>query len=302
MQISDYLDQDDIKRLTAKSDLQASRLLIQNWLIVGLLFWLVTAWTNPFSIALALVLLAGQQLGLSVIMHECGHNTFFTSRRLNQFFGQYFAANPTFGDLHGYARGHTVHHQKAGTADDPDLPNYQAYPVSKASFQRKVIRDLTGQTGFKLMSYVFASAAGVLSGNAEKRHSAWPFAQQILVNIVLAVILGLLFAPWAYLLWFGSLMTIYMLIVRIRQVAEHANVPNALDRDPRQNTRTTLARWWERLVFAPNYVNYHMEHHFMASVPCYKLPALRQLLLKRGALDDVPVFSGYGQVLRHAVI
>jgi len=44
-----------------------------------------------------------------------------------------------------------------------------------------------------------------------------------------------------------------------------------------------------------------MEHHFMASVPCYRLRALREHLRDRQALDDVPVFRGYAQVLRHAV-
>ena len=39
----------------------------------------------------------------------------------------------------------------------PDLPNYQAYPVDGTSFRRKVLRDLTGQTGFKLI-------AGILRG------------------------------------------------------------------------------------------------------------------------------------------
>jgi fatty acid desaturase len=44
-----------------------------------------------------------------------------------------------------------------------------------------------------------------------------------------------------------------------------------------------------------------MEHHFMASVPCYRLRELRKHLRLQHALDDVPVFRGYGQVLRHAV-
>ena len=61
------------------------------------------------------------------------------------------------------------------------------------------------------------------------------------------------------------------------------------------------APWWQRLIFAPFGVNYHMEHHFMASVPCYRLRALREHLRRQSALADVPVFRGYGAVLRHAV-
>jgi fatty acid desaturase len=78
-------------------------------------------------------------------------------------------------------------------------------------------------------------------------------------------------------------------------------VPDLFDPDPRMNTRTVDAPWWQRLLFAPNGVNYHMEHHFMASVPCYRLRALREHLRNRQALADVPVFRGYAQVLRHTV-
>ncbi len=301
MNIRDIFSPTEIRQITARSDARAAFLLAKTWALIGLIFWLVTSWTNPVSVLAALFLLGGQQLGLTVIMHECGHQTFFASRKLNSFFGQYFAANPTFSDLHYYASTHAVHHRKTGTAEDPDLSNYSAYPIDKESFKRKIVRDLTGQTGFKLLSYVFGSAAGIVSSNPQRRAAAKPFAQQVVVNIVLAVLLGLLFAPWAYALWFGAILTTFMLIVRIRQVAEHAAVPDSLSDDPRQNTRTTLASWWERLLFAPNYVNYHLEHHFMASVPCYRLADFHTLLRKRGILNDTPVFNGYYQVIKHAV-
>ena len=29
------------------------------------------------------------------------------------------------------------------------------------------------------------------------------------------------------------------------------------------NTRTTRVRWWERFLLAPNFVNYHLEHHLL---------------------------------------
>ncbi|MFK7730276.1 MAG: fatty acid desaturase family protein [Pseudomonadales bacterium] len=302
MNIREILSSSEIRSLTARSDFWAIFLLLKTWLLIGLIFWFATSWTNPFSILLALLLLGGQQLGLTVIMHECGHQTFFASKRLNAIFGQYFAANPTFSDLHYYATTHAEHHRKAGTSEDPDLANYSSYPVKKGSFKRKLLRDVSGQTGFKLLSYVFGSAAGIFSGDSQRKAAAKPFVQQVLANVVLAIILGVVFAPWAYALWFGSILTSFMLIVRVRQVAEHAAVPDCLSPDPRDNTRTTLASWWERLLFAPNYVNYHLEHHFMASVPCYRLPDLHRLLRERNVLDNTPVFRSYYEVLNHAVL
>lgn len=301
MDRTQFLSDQEIRHFTSKDNWLAWRTLALSWAGIVGIFWMVDTWTNPLTIILALVLLPGRQLALAVITHECGHGTFFKSRRLNGLVGQYLAANPVFTDLNNYARGHTRHHQLAGTREDPDLPNYQAYPVSADSFRRKVKRDLTGQTGYKLIRFILSQARLIASSDSESRARAKPFVQQLAVNALLATALGLLFQPWMYLLWLGAYMTTYMLVVRIRQVAEHANVPDLYDGDPRNNTRTTIPRWWERLIFAPNYVNYHLEHHFMAAAPCYRLKSLHELLQQRGAYNDTPIFHGYASVLRHAI-
>ena len=299
MKINDYLTRDEVAQFTAKSDLHAWRLVVGNWLAIAVIFAIVATYTNPVTIVLAVILLGGRQLGLSVLMHECGHRTLFRTAKLNDVIGQWLCALPVMNDQPSYARGHLEHHRKAGTVDDPDLPNYQAYPVSRDSFRRKMLRDLTGQTGFKLMGYIFRGASGAIS--REKRDSALPFLQQLGVQLALFMILNAFGIGWTYLLWAVAYLSVFMFIIRVRQVAEHAAVPDLFDPDPRMNTRTVDAPWWQRLVFAPNGVNYHMEHHFMASVPCYRLRALREHLRNRQALDDVPVFRGYAQVLRDAV-
>jgi fatty acid desaturase len=300
MKINDYLTRDEVAQFTAKSDLHAWRLVVGNWLAIAAIFAIVATYTNPVTIVLAVILLGGRQLGLSVLMHECGHRTLFRTAKLNDVIGQWLCALPVMNDQPSYARGHLEHHRKAGTVDDPDLPNYQAYPVSRDSFRRKMMRDLTGQTGFKLMGYIFRGASGAIS--REKRDSALPFLQQLGVQLALFMVLNACGIGWTYLLWAVAYLSVFMFIIRVRQVAEHAAVPDLFDPDPRMNTRTVDAPWWQRLVFAPNGVNYHMEHHFMASVPCYRLRALREHLRNRQALDDVPVFRGYAQVLRHAVV
>ncbi len=302
MNIADYLSKDEIRYFTSRDDGLAWRTVLKTWALLLAIFWMATSWTNPLTIMIAVILLAGQQLGLAVITHECGHRTLFKTQRLNDLVGQYLAANVVFSDMFKYAKGHTSHHKLAGTPDDPDLPNYKAYPINSESFKRKMKRDLTGQTGYKLLRFVFTSARGIFSADPETRRRARPFAEQIAVNAAFAVFLGVFFAPWAYLLWLAAFLTTYMMIVRIRQVAEHAAVPDLYDADPRLNTRTTIASWWEQLLFAPNGVNYHLEHHFMASVPCYRLREMHELLKSRGCYDETRIFQGYGEVLKHTVV
>ena len=69
---------------------------------------------------------------------------------------------------------------------------------------------------------------------------------------------------------------------------------------PPRNTRTTLASPLERLLVAPNYVNYHLEHHLVMTVPHYHLPRMHRMLRERGVLDGACVERGYGPVLRLA--
>ena len=59
-------------------------------------------------------------------------------------------------------RGHLQHHRLAGTGDDPDLPNYQDYPITRERMKRKVRRDLTGQTGWRELKGIYGKAVNLL--------------------------------------------------------------------------------------------------------------------------------------------
>ena len=104
---------------------------------------------------------------------------------------------------------------------------------------------------------------------------------------------------WLYpLLWLVPLATWYQLVSRIRNIAEHAVVPD--NDDPLRNTRTTRANSLERLLVAPYWVNYHLEHHLFMFVPCWRLPAAHRALLAAGLGERMEIQPGYGAVLKRA--
>ena len=104
---------------------------------------------------------------------------------------------------------------------------------------------------------------------------------------------------WAYpLLWLLPLLTWQMVITRIRNIAEHAVVPDSSD--PLRNTRTTRAGFLERLFIAPYYVNYHLEHHLLFYVPCYNLPRVHKILSRSEHAGRMEVQPNYLAVLRLA--
>ena len=89
-----------------------------------------------------------------------------------------------------------------------------------------------------------------------------------------------------------------MVITRIRNIAEHAVVPDS--DDPLRNTRTTHAGFLERLFVAPYYVNYHLEHHLLFYVPCYNLPRVHQILSRGPHAGRMEMQPSYAAVLRLA--
>jgi fatty acid desaturase len=99
--------------------------------------------------------------------------------------------------------------------------------------------------------------------------------------------------PWVYGFWVLSYFTPFPLFLRIRSLAEHACTEASLDMF--RNTRTTRAGLLARMTVAPLDVNFHMEHHVLASVPYFRLATLHRMLRERGA---VPAAPGYLEVLR----
>ena len=299
MRPSDVLSVQEREKLLERSDFRAWMHVLSTWTLIFGILMLVGYFPSVMTLLFAWIVLPGRQLSLAVLMHEAGHGSLFTTKDLNTWIGQWLCALPTLGDLASYARGHTAHHRLAGTDEDPDLPNYRAYPINKRSLYRKWTRDLTGQTGFKLLAALATGAGSQMS--KETVGSSNLLAKQVLVHLVFASILIALGVGWTWFVWMGTFLTSYMWVVRLRQVGEHAVVPDLYDSDVRMNTRTVEAPFWQRFLLAPNNVNFHMEHHFMAGVPCYNLPKLRSTLKSKGLLDGVPEVRGYGQVLKLAV-
>ena len=100
------------------------------------------------------------------------------------------------------------------------------------------------------------------------------------------------FGVWASVLlyWIFPLATFLMAILYLRDMGEHFGMP-ALGVD---GSRTVIAGWLERLVIAPNGVNFHAEHHLYPSVPFFRLYRLHQILIKDAGYRDTAVIThGY---------
>lgn len=301
--VNELLDSAQIVELRKRSNCWGFYLVAHCWVTIALACALFVWLPNPATFILAAMVVGSRQLGLVILMHDGAHGALCRSRELNDFLSQWCCAFPMLADTFIYRRYHLKHHARTLADDDPDLVLTGHYPVTRASLRRKLLRDITGQTGFNQRRAQFAAAMGP-GGRPFSELLRDLFAnlgRHITVNVVLFACCAAAGHWYLYpALWIVPLLTWQQLVLRIRNIAEHAAVPDRTD--PFKNARTTRANLLERLFVAPYWVNYHLEHHLAMWVPCYRLPLLRRFLIGNGYGDDMLSADGYLEVLNQVTI
>ncbi len=312
-----FLSVEEISQLRQKSNLKAFLEILHTWGWIAFAFALAGLYPNVLTISIALFILGGKQLACAIIMHDASHYALFKSKRVNEWVGNWLGAYPIFHNVAQYRPYHLQHHINTGSEKDPDLNLANGYPATKASIARKLFRDLVGITGLKGYVGVFAMHIGVLQYNLGGEVVKTPKEQRTLKHIaanawqnlrypmlaqaILFALFWLIGLPWLYLLWIGALLTTNNFCLRVRSMAEHSMVPDRTQE--LTNTRTTYANWLERMLFAPHYVNYHVEHHLLMSAPPYNYPQMHRLLKERGYYSQGGLLeNGYWKILKMAVI
>ncbi|TNE57967.1 MAG: fatty acid desaturase [Alphaproteobacteria bacterium] len=296
-----YLSLEESRWVAERSDWKGAALVAHAWALIFGAMALFFYWPNPLTFIAALMVIGGRQLGLAILMHDGAHGILFKTRKINDVVSQWLCAFPVFSETWSYRNYHLKHHRFTQTEKDPDLSLSAPFPITKESLRRKIIRDLTGQTALKQRRAQLRAALGRPDWPFEKRAKFFvsKLGGAILVNLILLAILSLWGHPFAYLyLWVLPFATWHQLIIRIRNIGEHAVVPD--HQDIFMNARTTKAGWLMRTLLAPYYVNYHAEHHMMMYVPCYHLPRAHELLRRKGYHEQMTIAPSYREVLRIA--
>lgn len=304
--------------LTKKSNIMGTISVAKDWGLIVFAFVICFLWPNPLNFFVAIILLAGAQVGLSILMHDASHRSLFSNDKVNDFVGEYLCALPTFNSLAGYRAYHMAHHRLAGTIDDPDLHMTEQYPVSKASLRRKLLRDISGLTGIKSLIGLLGMKCGYwqykLNGltirvDYEQKQTSLDYAKTFIKNNGL-VSIGWQIGMWAvlyslghglsFVLWVLAYLIPFPLFLRVRQIADHAVVEEMLSTNPLLHARSSQANWLEKLLISPHHEHYHLEHHFLATAPSWNLPKLHAILMKEGLIPANNQATGIIDVLRRA--
>jgi len=281
------------RELRQIADMRNAFVVLAVLALPALLVWAVVALDHWVAVVAAIPVMASAQLRFYILHHEAAHRLLFSNRRINDIVGvNILGWLPLGTGTHGYRRGHVNHHRDEFGPKEPDFLLYSLYPISRSSMRRKVRRDATGVSGWRIIKPRF-------TGLLQREHlpiSLRFFAGQALVFCLFA----LAGSPWLYIfLWVVPYLTWYQVVNRLRSIAEHAGMTRSDDR--RLTSHIVEQSPIARLLFAPFNVGYHLAHHVDSGVPFRNLPRLRQILIEDGYVHDTLIWPSYRSLWRALV-
>ncbi len=270
----------ELRRIrNGRSALALASLGAQVFAIFAGAIWLA----HPLGYVAAFVLLGRVMVCLNILGHEAVHRTLFASQKVNDWVGRWLLSYPAWVAFELYRRGHMAHHRDEMGPDEPDLALYRGYPITRASLRRKLLRDATGISGWKLVK-------GLLRGLGKPR-SRGVAARILGVQLALLTVATVFGRPELYLLWLGPYLTQWRVANRLRAIAEHGGMIRSSDR--RETTHQVRQRPLARFFMVPYHVGFHLAHHVDMGVPCWNLPRLQRELELSGWVPGSLVYPSY---------
>ena len=272
----------------------------------GIIFWIALTLNNPLFYVVAFLLIGRTNAQLLALMHESAHRLLFSNRLVNDFVGRWILGYPSFTNTDGYRRVHRAHHRQEFGPNEPDIALYANYPVTRASFWRKMRRDAFGKTGWRLLRQQLRDAvqtetvhsatvnsetvnSGAVRSNTQRKIFAF--------HLIAFLASVLIFNPYIYVgLWLLPYLTVWRVMNRLRSIAEHGGL--RADSDRRVTTHSVRQHWLTRFYFVPFNLGWHIAHHLDAGIPFRSLPEYHKQLRLAGFVSDVYEYRNYRQLWR----
>jgi fatty acid desaturase len=266
------LDKAVFKKLSEKAPSPWLKDAFVDWCVMVIAMYTALYFNNVLAYVFALFVLGNRQHALAILGHDGTHFTLFRSKKLNDAVTNVCAFFPVGLTASGYRNLHFLHHKHTNTAHDPELMHRGAkapqwdLPNTPKNIFKYAVWDLFG---YSLSDYAMIIA---FSKPSHKSSYAYLAAYHI-AFISISVAVGLWQLP---LLWYGALVTTFMMFFRLRTWLEHQGS---------DDTHRLHLSFLEGVVLSPHNAWYHYEHHHWPSVPYSKLPELRK------SMKDKPIIT-----------
>ncbi len=251
--------------------------------------------------AMVVVIVAVCQHRLSGLAHDASHYVLFRNRLANELVSDLFLMFPIVAMTQTYRASHLGHHQFVNDPErDPDLVRLKGlphvFPIAKARFwMRYVVKGLWPPA---MLPYLFGRAkAANLSGPTDVELRS-VYRKKVAKSLrgaywlsLFAVIHALHGWPIFFLFWVLPLLTVYPLLMQLREIAHHSNAPDDGDLT---NSRVFRVNPILGVAVFPYGQAFHLTHHLFAMVPHHRIQRVHDLAMRnREYRDRVIVCRGY---------
>ena len=276
------------------SNFKNSFSVILSLLLPPLIVWVSMIYSHPLIWIFLILCMGIAQNRLFIIHHEAAHRLLFSNQKINDLIGIRLIGWLAFGSgSHGYRIGHIRHHRDEFGPQEPDFVLYSFYPISKSSMSRKLLRDLSGISAFRILRPRFQRLNDL-------RHLR--LTVSFLSGQLMIVALFWIFSNLAmyFFLWILPWVCVYQFLNRIRAITEHGGMTQSSDR--RRTTHYIRQNRLANFFFVPLNVGYHLAHHVDMLVPYRNLPLLDQALMEDGYISSDLIWPNYRSLWKALIL
>ena len=277
-ELASAVSREELKALHRKSGARHLLIAARQFALLGLSTWALIAISNPV-VWIPLAFVQGFTIfNFTVLLHEVVHHTVFDRRRpaLERALGWLYAV-PSGISAGQFTRWHLDHHAELGSSDD-DPKRHHLSPKRNARW-------------FKLL-YCSPALFPIYFRAARKESATYPvdlqrriaFERRVSIGVhlsilaLIAIAAGVGAAVRAYVI---PVFFIFPIAFTLNRLGQHYDIN---PHDPTAWSTLVRGHWFWDFAFLNS--NYHLEHHYFAGVPFYRLPALQRALL--------PFFARHG--------
>ena len=259
---------------------------LANTFIPYVILWGLMVWSLSISYWLTLLFIfpaAGLVIRLFIIFHDCGHGSYFKSRRLSDTIG-YLLGVLTFTPYKRWHHAHLIHHRTAGNLDKRGVGDVWTLTVreyeqlsSKKKFYYRVYRNPAIMFGIGAgLIFLFANRFTRKDFSREERKSVY-FTN--LGIAVLAATLCLTIGWKAYLLiqipvmYFAAVAGVYMFYVQHQFDGVHWYEDKNWDFKTVALQGSSFFKLPKVLQWFTGNIGFHHIHHLSFKIPNYYLEA-----------------------------
>jgi fatty acid desaturase len=265
------IPRETLRQLHVKSAPRHMIVAARQFAILAGATWALISMTNPLVVIPLMFVQGFTVFNFTVLLHEVVHHTIFERRRpAAERVLAWLYAVPSGISASQFTRWHLDHHAELGS-DEDDPKRHHLSPKINARW-------------LKLL-YCTPVLFPIYFRAARRESATYPESLQRRIamerRVSMAAHLSVLAAIWT-IFGFGAAMRAHVIPVffifpiafTLNRLGQHYDIDPA---DPAKWGTLMRGSWFWDFAFLNS--NYHLEHHYFAGVPFYRLPALQRALV-----------------------